>query len=261
MNTPLLHPPPVVRRTPATAPASSDAVDYFLIKVAHDLRTPLSAILLWSRLLSSSTPPSPAELREGLEAIISSALEQHAMIERLLDVSLLMAGSLHLQPKPVVLDTLALDAAAHARSAATARGVQVSATRCDDTASVTADSRRLLQILTCLLNHVIASAPQGGSVKVWTERRDAVIDLGVESGSNDAVFLQRARSLTKTVVIGKDRVRKDGPGPDLEVYVMQHLIRLHGGSLRVSPGKRDRGTRIIATLPLPPPVVTPQPGE
>lgn len=256
MATPLPHQTPVYRRIKAAPPVSSDVVDYFLNKVSHDLRSPLSAILLWSKLLnSSSNPPTPAELSEGLEAITSSALEQHAMIERLLDASLLMAGNLRLQPKPVVLDTLAHNAAEHTRSAATLRGVQVNATLCGDTASVPADARRLQQILTCLLNHVITSASLGAAVRVRAERRGAVIELGVEGASGDAGSLQRARALLKAVVIGRAHVWKDGPKPDLDVYVMQQLIRLHGGSLRVLRGTSERGTRLIATLPLPSPSV------
>ncbi len=60
--------------------------DEFLATLSHELRTPLSAILIWTKLLQSR-PDDLAQLKEGLEAIRSSADAQKQLIDDLLDTS------------------------------------------------------------------------------------------------------------------------------------------------------------------------------
>jgi signal transduction histidine kinase len=102
-NTPL---PRIRRRTSTTAPASYAAADDLVTKFAHELRTPLSATLLWARLLNSPDSSDPVLLREGLEAIETSAKEQQVLIDQLVEVAHLLAGRIRLHRTAVALTGL-----------------------------------------------------------------------------------------------------------------------------------------------------------
>jgi signal transduction histidine kinase len=64
----------------------AEAVDDFLTRMAHDLRTPVTAILGWVRLLGDSGL-TPEKRAHGLAVIDRNARRQVQLIERLLDPS------------------------------------------------------------------------------------------------------------------------------------------------------------------------------
>jgi signal transduction histidine kinase len=82
------------------AGAAKTANDHFLATLAHELRTPLAGIMLWTKLLREQSAPSPDEIREGLEAIQTCAAEQLELIEGLVDTSRIEEGKLRRELPP-----------------------------------------------------------------------------------------------------------------------------------------------------------------
>lgn len=76
-------------RLSETAPASTATVQTaitqeFLHKLSHDLRTPLSALQLWIKVISEGEEEIPPGIRDGLEAIRECADEQQRLIASLI---------------------------------------------------------------------------------------------------------------------------------------------------------------------------------
>ena len=76
--------------------------DEFLATVSHELRTPLNAVLGWARMLGSKDLP-PDRAGHAVATIERNASALAHLIDDLLDVSRIVAGTLRLAPQPVDL--------------------------------------------------------------------------------------------------------------------------------------------------------------
>src|SRR5262249_14537379 len=79
--------------------------DEFLATVSHEVRTPLTSILAWARLLAAKDL-GPDKQKEALETIIRNAKSQAQLIDDLLDVSRIITGKLRLDVCPVPLASI-----------------------------------------------------------------------------------------------------------------------------------------------------------
>ena len=98
--------------------------DEFLATVSHELRTPLNAVLGWARMLGSKQLP-PDRARHAIATIERNASALAHIIDDLLDVSRIVAGTLHLAPQPVDLVAVAQAALDAVRPLAATKNVRL----------------------------------------------------------------------------------------------------------------------------------------
>src|SRR5262249_18775982 len=144
----------------AAAEAANRSKDEFLAMVSHELRSPLNAILGYTRMLRSG--PADREAINNATAIVERNAEaQLQIIEDLLDSSRIVTGKLRIEPGPVDL-TPALEAAlATVRAAAETKGVTLVANFGPSPEQVLGDSTRLQQVVWNLLSNAIKFTPEG----------------------------------------------------------------------------------------------------
>src|SRR5213075_31288 len=82
------------------AQEANRAKDEFLMTLSHELRTPMTAILGWSRLLPMMSPED-TNFREAIEQIAHGAQLQAHLIDDVLDVSRIVSGKLRLSRETV----------------------------------------------------------------------------------------------------------------------------------------------------------------
>ena len=88
----------------SAAQTANRAKDEFLATLSHELRTPMTAVLGWSRMLKLGL--SDAEAQVAIDAIEQSASAQAQLIEDVLDVSRIMSGKLTFDPRPTDLSRI-----------------------------------------------------------------------------------------------------------------------------------------------------------
>src|SRR5262245_35505343 len=106
------------------AEQANTAKDAFLAMVSHELRSPLSPILAWVRLLQQGVLDE-AKSHRALATIERSARTQAQLVDDLLDVSRIVFGKLRLQMDNLNLDAVATAAVEIARPTADATGDQL----------------------------------------------------------------------------------------------------------------------------------------
>ncbi len=125
--------------------------DEFLATVSHELRTPLNAVLGWARMLTSK------QLNEERAAHAIETIERNAsalahIIDDLLDVSRIVAGTLHLVQHPVNLAGITQAAVDAVRPLATAKSIRLQfSPDPSSTEVVSGDAGRLEQVVMNLL--------------------------------------------------------------------------------------------------------------
>ncbi|MEJ7708931.1 MAG: PAS domain-containing sensor histidine kinase [Pyrinomonadaceae bacterium] len=158
------------------AEEASRAKDEFLAIVSHELRTPLTAIYGWSRMLRTTDLDQQTQAH-ALEVIEQSARAQTRLIEDLLDVSRIVTGKIHIDPRPVELVPIIESAMDAVRSAAEAKKIRLYSSLDAKTGPVSGDPDRLQQIVWNLLSNAIKFTPEGGRVEVRIERTETNIEI------------------------------------------------------------------------------------
>ena len=143
---------------------SARVKDEFLATLSHELRTPMTAILGWARLLRD---PAMREknFERGIEAIDSSAKAQARLIDDLLDMNRILSGKLMIKPEPTDLRAVVQAAATAILPAANNRKIAL-ALDLDGpdagTAPITlnGDPARLQQVVWNLLTNAVIQNPK-----------------------------------------------------------------------------------------------------
>ena len=155
----------MARQQAALAERSSQAKSQFLSRVSHELRTPLNAVLGFTQLLQRD--PRQAEVPGQLDKLghIRAAGEHLlALINDVLDLSGLEAGTLRLDLQPVALAATVREALPLVQQLAAEHRVSLRAGPLTGTAH--ADPTRLRQVLLNLLTNAIKYNRPGGEVVV-----------------------------------------------------------------------------------------------
>jgi signal transduction histidine kinase/ActR/RegA family two-component response regulator len=230
------------------AEAANRAKDEFLSVLSHELRTPLNAMLGWVRMLKAGVLDAENSER-ALEVIERNTRLQSSLIEDLLDVSRIISGKMRIETELVDLVSVVETVSETIRPLAEAKEIGYTFSCSDDAVFLTADSVRMQQVVSNLLQNSIKFTPSGGSVNVRVERTgpNAILSIedtgvGIEEELLPFIF-DRFRQADASA-------RRNFTGLGLGLTIVRNIVELHGGTVDVaSPGK-DLGSTFTLTFPL-----------
>ncbi|MFI5836687.1 sensor histidine kinase [Micromonospora sp. NPDC051300] len=208
----------------------------FTADVAHELRTPVTALVAAASLLADGIDALPADPRRAAELLVADVVRLRRLVEDLLEISRLDAGR-------EALATGAVDVAALVRRiAADAPAARVAVA--DDVSPVVTDRRRLERILTNLVTNGIEHG--GGRLDVAVRRAgaDLVVEVADQGPGIPAAHLPHIFDRFHKV----DPAR-GGPGSGLGLAIARENARLLGGRLDVT-SEVGLGARFRLTLPV-----------
>lgn len=216
----------------------------FLAGISHDLRTPLNAMLGFSRiLLQERAGPLNDKQRDYVDHVIQSAIHLQDLVNDVLDLSRVEAGLVGLQPEPLRPAAVVAEIVATLAPLADSRGVMLSAGSWDG--MLNADPVRFRQILYNLVSNAIKFTATGGHVSITFEPQTNELQIcvtdtgmGIPPEEQEAVF-RRFYQVRATNV-------RDGSG--LGLAMTRRLVELHGGRIWVE-SKPGAGSRFVFTVP------------
>src|SRR5437870_10866728 len=144
---------------------ASKAKTEFLSRVSHELRTPLNSILGFGQLLDRQSPTETQ--RPRIRYILSAGRHLLNLINEVLDISRIEAGTLQLSVEPVCIEEAIGEALDLMRPLAAERTIAL-ATDCslETTTYVLADRQRLKQVLLNLLSNAVKYTAVQGTVTI-----------------------------------------------------------------------------------------------
>lgn len=227
--------------------------DEFLVMLAHELRNPLvpirnAAHVLW-------TQAGNGDVANRAHAVMERQMNHVSrIVEDLLDVSRIARGTVTLRRERVDLSALASNIVADQRTALQAAGISLETTLPSTPVWADADSTRVTQVLTNVLDNARKFTPAGGRVTLQlTVDGDEVTAIvrdtgvGIEPTAIAHVFeafAQADRSLDRAV-----------GGLGLGLAVAKAMVDLHGGSIQAMSDGAGTGTEITIRLPVEPHLV------
>jgi signal transduction histidine kinase len=235
------------QRAREEAESANRAKDEFLAVLSHELRTPLTSTLGWARLLHHGAVNS-TQAQRAIAAIERSAETQKRLIEDLLDVSRIIAGRLQLDRSPVRLIDPVRAAVEELRPIAQDKGVAIE-TVYECSAVLHADALRLQQIVTNLLGNAVKFTAGGGrvSVHVREDGGDAEITFADTGAGIAPEFIPHVFEPFRQADAGP---RRAYGGLGLGLAIVQHLVKLHGGTIDASSDGPGCGATFRVRLPI-----------
>ncbi|MDQ3812232.1 MAG: response regulator, partial [Chloroflexota bacterium] len=230
--------------------------DEFMAVVSHELRTPLTAISGYADiLLRKLSGPLNERQERQVVGVREASRRLLALINDLLDVSRLEAGTLDLHLAAVEPADAIERAVTATRVIAAAKGVQLESRElAPNLPRVRADEERLQQILSNLLINAIKFTPQGGSI--WIE---ANAETSRNDSGHEVVFRvhdtgvglqpgQAERIWDRFYQVESSATRRFG-GAGLGLSIVRRLAELHGGHVEARSEGLDRGSTFEVRLP------------
>jgi PAS domain S-box-containing protein len=223
------------------------AKDDFLATLSHELRTPMTSILGWARLLRMGLPAD--ELDGAVEAIEKSALVQAQLIDDILDVSRIISGKLRVDTEPVDLRTIAQAALTTVHPAAHAKGIEVLISFPPTVPAVAGDEGRLQQVIWNLLSNAIKFTPRGGAVTLRIRVAGSLLRLIVQDTGEGIApeFLPHVFEAFRQADSSTTRIHS---GIGLGLAIVRYIVELHGGRVSVESGGAGKGSTFTVDLPI-----------
>jgi len=225
------------------AQRATRARDDVLAVVAHDIRSPLTAIVCGTEVVARVLPSAAVAAHRGVDAIRRSAKHIDRLISDLLDAAQLEAGTLTLERATIAPAEVVDEAVEMVRASAAGRTLDVAVPT--ELPSVEADRYRVLQVLTNLLANAVKFTPPGGRIAIAAERKngDLLVRVrdsgpGIPADQIDHVFDRFWKAS-----------RSDRRGAGLGLAIAKGIIDAHGGKIWLE-SQPDAGATFCFTLPL-----------
>ena len=230
------------------AEAATRAKDQFVAILSHELRTPLNAMLGWTRMLRTQKL-DPAAAARALEVIERNTVLQARLIEDLLDVSRIVAGTLRLEMRPVMVAPAVEAALAAMRPAAEAKGVVL-----EERPRRARPARSGRTRPACSRSSGTSCPTRSSSRRAEVGSTSASRAAGPPSRSACATPARESRPKSSRISsrrfgVAHTSTQSQG-GLGLGLAIVRHLVELHGGTVQAESAGPGQGATFTVTLPL-----------
>ncbi len=215
--------------------------------LAHDLRTPLTAVREFADLLEREAADKlNHRQRHYVEVIQRRCVDAARMLDNLLDTLRIQSGRLPLYRRPVPVREIVSELRDGFGAALRHQQVELALEVPDQFPAVFADADLLARILSNLVNNALKFSPAGSTILVAVER--ATVDLARMYVRDEGPGIERAelRRIFRSYVQGSSM---PATGYGLGLAIVRQLVRYHGGRVSVE-SKLGRGSTFAFTLPL-----------
>ena len=226
---------------------ANHAKDQFLATLSHELRTPMTAVLGWTRLLRMGL--SASEAPAAVEAIEQAASAQAQLIEDVLDVSRITSGKFTFERRPVDLATVAGAAITALHPTAAARKVEILTSFPPALPPVAGDEGRLQQVIWNLVSNALKFTPKGGSVTVRITHTGSVVRLNVQD-TGEGIAADFLPFVFEPFRQGDASTTRAHGGIGLGLSIVRSIVELHGGRVTAASEGKGRGSSFTVELPV-----------
>ena len=224
------------------------AKDDFVATVSHELRTPLTSLSGYLELMLEGDAGPVTEMQQQmLQTMAKNAGRLRSLIEDLLLINQMDAGSLRLDLEPTVVSGLVRRAAEAMAAGAQARDQRIEVDAEPSLGTVQADAAHLERAIRGLVSNAVKFSPDGGVVRVSGRRRDGMIEIevaddgvGIDEADLPRLFDRFFRTSQATTAAVQ--------GAGLGLTISRRIVEEHGGTIDVK-SKPGEGSTFTVRLP------------
>ncbi len=226
----------------------SEAKSHYLADISHEIRTPLNAINGFAELMADESYGALTEQQRGFVAdIISAGQHLLQLINDVIDLAKVEAGTIQVDPQPVAMNPLVEQAIRVIKGTARNRRVSLRLVPAESQPVALADERRSKQILFNLLTNAARYAPEGSVVEVTVQEEGEWITISVRDEGIGIDEADQERIFQEFVRVGPVGDYPGGAG--LGLPLSRKLAELQGGRLAVK-SSLGAGSTFWFTVPV-----------
>lgn len=253
------------------AEAANRAKSEFLANMSHELRTPLNHIIGFTELIVDMHFGDLNEIQsEYLTDVLTSSRHLLSLINDILDLSKIEAGKSELEPSDVVLENLLENSLIMIKEKALKHRIKVQLEYENIPELITADERKLKQIIYNLLSNAAKFTPDGGRIHLEAKLLNgemlqdsfysdllnnsdlsdgpdwvkiSVSDTGIGMKQED---LDRVFGAFEQV---ENSMSRKYQGTGLGLSLTKNFVELHGGKIWAESEGEGKGTRFNFVIP------------
>ncbi|NDJ85135.1 MAG: PAS domain-containing protein [Chloroflexi bacterium] len=212
--------------------------------VAHDLKTPLSAIKSYSDLVGASGGLNDRQLQH-LDRIQQAIRTMHGLVKDLLDIAWIDAGH-PVETEPVQVGYIVKAAAEVLENHADKRQIVIDLSIDEELPQTYGDPQRLERVMVNLVGNAIKYTPIGGTIAIQTSANSESIIITIKD-SGAGIPTEHLPHIFKRFYRVPNNEDADGTG--LGLSIAKAIVERHGGDIKVT-STVGQGSTFIVTLPI-----------
>jgi two-component system phosphate regulon sensor histidine kinase PhoR len=221
-------------------------LDFYSI-IAHDLRSPLSAMMLrTAAILSGRRGVLAAQLTDDVRKIDANIRSMVALINDFLDLARLEGAGYKIEREPVDVCGLVRATVDDVRPLAEESQLTLHVELPEGRIEIAGDRRRLAQVLTNLLSNAIKFTPCGGRVTARVRLNVDTVEIAVEDTGRGIAPAALATLFERYTRIIDPQHHVAGTG--LGLMIVREIVEAHGGAVSVR-SQLGAGSTFVARVP------------
>jgi signal transduction histidine kinase len=221
----------------------------FLHNVAHELKTPLTALLSSSEILDEESPDDKMILRRLYGNIRRSAEIMNRRVNELLELARMQIGETKFSIAPVEISPLILDTTSQLIPLFDNNSQKLTIDVPEDLPVINADKDKIQQVLTNILSNANKYSPPGSKIHLKACVKSGSILVQVFDEAPRISEENKMRIFEPYYRVDDNLVNKDSPGLGLGLALSKNFISLHNGKIWVEDNP-DGGNIFSFTLPI-----------
>lgn len=240
-----------MRKAREIAESASRAKSDFLANMSHELRTPLNAIIGFSEVIyDESFGPLNEKQKDYMNDVIGSGRHLLSLVNEILDLSKVESGKMILENTSFSLNQLLEQSLVLIRERSSEHDLHISLEITDGIHEISADERKIKQVVYNLLSNAVKFTPDGGEISIKAIKTNDQVEIsihdtgiGIDKENIDKIF-QRFSQIENVYT-------QKSCGTGLGLALSKSLVELHGGKIWVESEGRNKGSTFSFSLPLP----------
>jgi PAS domain S-box-containing protein len=245
-----------LRLATLAADTQSRAKTDLLAGMSHELRTPLTAIIGYTEILLYEYFGAVNDRqRQQLDVVLECSHHLLELINDILDISKIESGKTELELGRVRLSELLAHTLVLLKETASGQKIRIDTQVPAELASVevTADQRRVKQVLFNLLSNALKFTPMGGHIGVEMRALNGSLAISVSDTGIGIPRGELERVFEAFYQIKGRASSSKATGSGLGLSLARQIVELHGGTIWAESEGEGKGSTITFTLPLTPP--------
>ena len=219
----------------------------FLSMASHDLSNSLMTLQVSFELLSGSIAPNE-EQKKRIDYISTGIAQLSRLIEDLVDWASIEQGKFRFEKRPFFLDRMLPQITVGPQSKAAKNGIALDVSVEPGLPPITADQRRVTQVINNLLENAIRHTPSGGKIIVSASKAPEGVRIAVKD-TGDGITPADVTRIFESFYQGSDKKTSTHGRLGLGLSIAREIVAGHGGKIWVESPGEGKGATFFFTLP------------
>lgn len=226
---------------------ADEARNQFVAQATHELRTPLTNIRLYVETALEEGENDPALRAKALNVINQESARLERIVDDMLKVAEMEAGSLKLAADDVHLNTILSELLNDYEAQAQEKSIALAFNLAPKLPIIQADRDKLTLAMHNLVGNALKYTPNGGRVAVNVDVADGKLVFEVRD-TGIGISPEDQQKIFEKFYRAQDRRVDTIVGTGLGLAIARDMIRLHGGDITVE-SSIDKGSTFTLSIP------------